>query len=107
MHVGNNAALAEISHHDVVHVIMYNSTYSSTGDQPLMLSKTNFVAMAEGLPYKQKILVDRAEMLEKACASAQANSLIIVTVNNSVRESLPRPSDTPRMWKDTFMRSLL
>ena len=107
MHVGNNAVLADISRHDVVHVIMYNGTYGSTGDQPLMLSKTNFIAMAEGLPYQQKILVDRAEMLEKACASAQANSLIIVTVNTSVREGLPRPSGTPRMWKDAFMGSLL
>ena len=106
MHVGNCAALASIHQHNVVHIVIFNGTYNSTGDQPLALSKEAFITLAEGLPYRQKFLVDDADMLEKACASATPNSLILVVANNSVGANLPRPTDTPRAWKDNFMRSL-
>ncbi|TWU77244.1 hypothetical protein ED733_002145 [Metarhizium rileyi] len=106
MHVGNNAVLAGTSQHHVIHILLYNGVYESTGSQPLMLSKANFYALAEGLPYNEKYAVDSAEMLAKACSSAQANTLIIVSVNSFVSKSLPRPSGSPRLWKESFMASL-
>jgi phosphonopyruvate decarboxylase len=107
MHVGNNAVLAGISHPNVIHVVIYNGVHSSTGNQSLTIRKDHFLAMAEGLPYQQKFLVDNAEGLKKACESASKSTLIIVVVNDSVQKNLPRPSETPQELKDIFMKSFL
>jgi phosphonopyruvate decarboxylase len=105
MHVGNNAVLAGVSYPNVIHVVIYNGIHSSTGNQPLMIRKDDFLAMAEGLTYKQKLFVDNAEGLIKACESAIKSTLIIVAVNDSVRKNLPRPSESPRELKGIFMKS--
>ncbi|KAI9771598.1 MAG: hypothetical protein M1840_001813 [Geoglossum simile] len=109
MHVGNNAVLAGVSHPRVIHVVMYNGVHSSTGNQPLMIGKDHFFAMAEGLPYKRKILVNSAEGVKKACESAASkskSSLIIIAVDSLTRKTLPRPSESPRELKRIFMKSL-
>jgi phosphonopyruvate decarboxylase len=105
MHVGNNAVLAGVSYPNVIHVVIYNGIHSSTGNQPLMIGRDDFLAMAEGLTYKQKLFVDNAEGLIKACESAIKSTLIIVAVNDSVRKNLPRPSESPRELKSIFMKS--
>ncbi len=51
MHVGNNAILAGVSHHNVIHVVIYNCMHSSIRKH--LDAKRRFLAMAEGLPYKQ------------------------------------------------------
>jgi len=105
MHVGNNAVLAGVSYPNVIHVVIYNGIHSFTGNQPLMIRKDDFLAMAEGLTYKQKLFVDNAEGLIKACESAIKSTLIIVAVNDSVRKNLPRPTESPQELKCIFMKS--
>ena len=107
MHIGNNAILAGISdpNPNVIHVVIYNSVYSSTGSQPLMITRDGFLALADGLSYKQKLFVDNAEGLEKACETAKPGSLIVVVVNDEVQKSLPRPSETSQELKDLFIES--
>lgn len=100
VHIGSSTALADISHDDVVHVIVCTGTYGSTGNQPLMFSKTNLVAMFEGLSYKEKVLVDHAEILEWPLYPLK-RIVSWLAVNNTVRESRPCQSGTSRMWMDT------
>ncbi len=107
MHIGNNAVLAGISdpRPNVIHVVIWNGVYSSTGSQPLMIARDSFISLANALPYKQKFFVDDAEGLERACEAAGAGSLIVVVVNDDVQKSLPRPTETSRELKELFLGS--
>ncbi|KAL8704393.1 MAG: hypothetical protein Q9201_002462 [Fulgogasparrea decipioides] len=107
MHIGNNAVLAGISPPNMIHVVIYNGVHSSTGNQALTISKESFLAMSAGLSYKQKFFVDDAEGLERACESARESTLIIVAVNDLVKKSLPRPSESARELKDLYMKSFI
>ena len=106
MHIGNNAVLTGVLHPKVIHVVIYNGTHSSTGNHPLMISKDNFLAIAESMPHKKKFLVNTAEGLGRACEAAGDSTLVIVCVNDFVRKDLPRPSQTPQESKNAFMEHL-
>ena len=107
MHVGNNAVLAGLAPPNIIHLVIWNGIHCSTGSQSLPISKENFLAMAEGLPYQQKYFVDTAEGLKKACESASKSTLIIVVVNDSVSKILPRPSESAYELRDLFMKSFV
>lgn len=78
---------------------LYNNIYNCTGDQ-LLLKKIDLLPLAAGLPYKRKIFVGDEDMLEKACQSAQASTLIPIAINVFVREWLPRPSESCQSLKN-------
>ena len=81
MHVGNNAVLTGISEDsNVIHVVIYNGVHQSTGSQPLMINRDNFLAMAEGLAYKEKFFVDNEDALGRACETSRGNTLIVVAL---------------------------
>jgi phosphonopyruvate decarboxylase len=105
MHLGNNAILAPLPDQRVVHVVIYNGKYSSTGNQPLMIRRGEFLALVEGLPYERKFIVDTAEGVTKALRSVDRSALIVVTVNGDERKLLPRPTETPVEQKDAFMKT--
>ena len=107
MHAGNNAVLAGLAPPNTIHVVIWNGIHCSTGSQPLPISKENFLAMAEGLPYQQKFFVNTAEGLKKACESASKSTLIIVVVNDSVSKTLPRPSESAYELRDLFMNAFV
>ncbi|UNI13680.1 Taurine dioxygenase [Purpureocillium takamizusanense] len=104
MHLGNNAVLADISQPNLVHVVVFNGVHSSTGNQPLTISREAFLAAANGLSYERKFFVDNAEALDRALGMLDGRStLILVLANESASASLPRPSETARELKDVFM----
>ena len=105
MHAGNNAVLASLAPLVTTHLVIWNGIHCSTGSQSLPISKENFLAMAEGMPYQQKFFVDTAEGLKKACESASKSTLVVAVVNDSVSPTLPRPSETAYELRDLFMKS--
>jgi len=105
MHAGNNAVLAAISPSNLVHIIVYNGIHASTGGQPLMISKDNFLALVESFPYAQKFLVDDEEGFGRAYRSANKSTLIVVLANEKVPKDIPRPSEGFKELKDMFMES--
>ncbi|KAI0133718.1 putative phosphonopyruvate decarboxylase [Xylariales sp. AK1849] len=107
MHLGNNAVLSGIeSHLNVVHVVIYNAVYSSTGSQPLMISPDHFLDLAEGLPYRQKVFVDNVDGLGLALSAANGGTLIVVVVNDWFSKTLPRPTETSKELKELFLEAL-
>ncbi|EED17631.1 phosphonopyruvate decarboxylase, putative [Talaromyces stipitatus ATCC 10500] len=105
MHLGNNAILAPLPDQRVIHVVIYNGKHSSTGNQPLMIGRGDFLALVEGLPYERKFIVDTTEGVTRALGSVDRSALIVVTVNGDERKSLPRPTETPTEQKEAFMKS--
>ncbi|GJN76926.1 hypothetical protein PLIIFM63780_000414 [Purpureocillium lilacinum] len=104
MHLGNNAVLADISQPDLVHVVVFNGVHSSTGSQPLTISRDAFLAAANGLSYERKFFVDNIEDLDRALSLLDSRSTLIVALaNDSASASLPRPSETASELKKLFM----
>lgn len=107
MHAGNTALLAGTSPPNLIHIVIYNGVYASTGNHPVSIRRENLVSLARGLPYAQKFFVDDTNGLEKACKAANTSTLIIVAVNGSAQTNLPAPTETPHELKRLFMKSLL
>ncbi|KAG6029813.1 hypothetical protein E4U41_000263 [Claviceps citrina] len=107
MHAGNNALLAGTSPSNLIHIVIYNGVYASTGNHPVAIRRENLVALARGLPYEQKFLVDDADGLETACKCAGGSTLIIVAVNQAIQKNLPAPSESLHELKSVFMKSVL
>ena len=107
MHAGNTALLAGISPPNIIHIVIYNGVYASTGDHPVSTRRENLVSLARGFPYEQKFFVDDVKGLEKACQASKGSTLIIVAVNSSRQSNLPAPSETPHELKELFVKSLL
>lgn len=108
MHAGNIALLAGTAPPNLIHVVIYNGVYTSTGNHPVAIERESFVHLAHGLPYEQKFLVDDRQGLEQACNKASNKStLIIVAVNQSAQSNLPAPAEPPHELKSLFMKSLL
>lgn len=107
MHAGNTAILAGLSPPNIIHMVVYNGVYASTGNHPVTIRRENLVSLARGLPYEQKFFVDDMEGLEKAFKAASKSTLIIVAVNGAAQSNLAAPSETPRELKGLFMKSLL
>lgn len=105
MHLGNHAILAPLPDQRVVHVVIYNGKHSSTGNQPLMIGRGDFLALVGGLPYERKFIVDTTEGVTKALQSVDRSTLIVAVVNGDERKSLPRPTETPTEQKEAFMKS--
>ncbi|KAL8789811.1 MAG: hypothetical protein Q9195_006645 [Heterodermia aff. obscurata] len=103
MHAGNNAVLAGVSPENLIHVIIYNGMHSSTGNQPLMLSKHHLLRLADGLPYEQKFVVQTEDTLKDAIRTVTKSAIIIVGVNAGVRKDLPRPTESPEELKKAFV----
>ncbi|KAM3538910.1 hypothetical protein ARSEF1564_008178 [Beauveria bassiana] len=107
MHAGNTALLAGISPPNIIHIIIYNGVYASTGNHPVAIRRENLVSLARGLPYEQKFFVDDLEGLRNACQASRGSTLIIVAVNGSTQSNLPSPSESLYELKNLFMKSLL
>lgn len=107
MHLGNNALLAGISPPNLIHIVIYNGVYASTGNHPVTITRGNLVSLARGLPYGQKFLVDDLESLQKAYQASHGSTLIIIAVNDSAKSGLPAPTESPHQLKKLFMKSLL
>lgn len=108
MHVGNNAVLADVGMPRLVPIIILNGVHSSTGNQPLTITKDAYLSLAEGLNYGKKLFVDSQEGLDKALSGlADETTLIVVFANELVPSKLPRPSETARELRDSFMESFV
>ncbi|CRG87785.1 hypothetical protein PISL3812_04806 [Talaromyces islandicus] len=105
MHVSNVAVLAAHAPPSLIHVVIHNRIHCSTGNQPIPISTENLLSLAGSLPYKQKFFVDTAEGLIQACEWAQESTLIVVVVNQSVKKTLPRPTEHPYELRDSYMSS--
>ena len=105
MHVSNTAVLAAGAPSNLIHVVIHNGIHCSTGSQPIPINTENLLSLAGSLPYKQKFFVDTTEGLIQACEWAEKSTLIVVVVNQSVKKTLPRPSENPYELRDSYISS--
>ncbi|OGK14334.1 phosphonopyruvate decarboxylase [Candidatus Roizmanbacteria bacterium RIFCSPLOWO2_01_FULL_38_12] len=102
--------LATIGHYkprNLIHIIVDNESYESTGAQPSVSNRISWKPILEGSGYKSILLVMKKEELEcldfsvlkKPCA-------VVIKVHPGSRKDLGRPTATPIENKKQFMKYL-
>ena len=105
MSLGTLPLIASESVPNLVHVILDNEAYESTGGQPSISSRFDLAETASSTGYPWTRRVQDVEELESALTEATAGgqlSLILVKAGIAPVQGIPRVSHTPTEIRDRF-----
>lgn len=108
MKLGTLATIGHYQPKNLVHIVIDNGAYESTGSQPTASTAVNWRQIFTSAGY-QKVIAIRTE---KELAALEFTSLkgpcaVIVYSQTGSRPDLGRPTTTPRQNKDSFMHFLM
>jgi phosphonopyruvate decarboxylase len=109
MSLGTLPLIATCRPHNLIHVVLDNEAYESTGGQPTISSTVDLAALAEAAGYTRVWRVSDSASLQNALREArQSNALtfILVKVSGRAPEGLGRVSLTPEEIKQRFSQIL-
>ncbi len=109
MSLGTLPLIAVESPPNLVHVILDNEAYESTGSQPSISSEVDLAQVAKSSGYKHVSRVDDIEALEGALGECSGNPgphLILVKATIAPVPGIPRVSHTPTEIRDRFSSSI-
>jgi phosphonopyruvate decarboxylase len=109
MSLGTMPLIATCHPHNLIHVVLDNEAYESTGGQPSISSAVDLAALAEAAGYTRVRRAENSVTLQKALQEAvDANVLtfILVKVSGRAPAGLSRVSLTPEEIKHRFCRVL-
>ena len=105
MSMGTLALIPTESPRNLVHIILDNQSYESTGGQPSISSAVDLAAVAQSCGYPSVEKVTDPESLEDALSSCRAGSgphLVLVKASIAPVPGIPRVSHTPAEIRDRF-----
>jgi phosphonopyruvate decarboxylase len=109
MSLGTLPLIAACRPHNLIHVVLDNEAYESTGGQPTISSTVDLAALAGAAGYARVWRVSERAALQEALLEARrakALRFILVKVTGRAPEGLGRVSLTPEEIKQRFSRSL-
>jgi phosphonopyruvate decarboxylase len=98
MKMGALATIGAYAPDNLIHVILDNGTYDSTGGQPTVSSSVDFAVVAAGCGYAQGVRCDSLGGFAKALEAAKIGggpSLIHMRVRPGSMKNLGRPTISP------------
>lgn len=105
MGMGTMALIAHESPPNLVHVILDNESYESTGGQPSISNNVALDQVATSCGYRTSIRVEDTESLDAALSDLHGGPgphLILAKVGIAPVEGIPRVSHTPEEIRDRF-----
>jgi thiamine pyrophosphate-dependent acetolactate synthase large subunit-like protein len=105
MSLGTLALIAEERPANLVHVVLDNEAYESTGVQPSISSDVDLAEVAKSCGYQRVARVENIEDLTGAlleCDSGPGPQLILVKAAVAPVEDIPRVSHSPADIRDRF-----
>ncbi len=109
MSLGTLPLIASEHPSNLVHIILDNESYESTGAQPSISSTVDLAKIGESCGYRKTIRVDDTEGLETAlleCSTGPGPQLILIKADIAPVEGIPRVSHTPTDIRDRFKSSV-
>ena len=105
MSLGALALIATERPTNLVHIILDNEAYESTGAQPSISSKVDLAEIGKSCGYAHVVRVEDVESLEGALKDNETMPgphLILVKVGIAPVKDIPRVSHTPTEIRDRF-----
>ena len=105
MSLGTLPLIAVEAPPNLVHVVLDNEAYETTGAQPSISSDVSIVEIGRAAGYKSATLVSDTPALERALAACQSGGgphFIVAKVAIARREGIPRVTHTPEQIRDRF-----
>jgi phosphonopyruvate decarboxylase len=108
MSLGALALIASQRPRNLVHVILDNESYESTGGQPTISREVDLARVGESCGYRRTARIDGAAALDAALAASASDGphLIVVKVAIAPVEGIPRVSRPPEEIRDRFKASV-
>ena len=110
MSLGTLPLIATEQPSNLVHIILDNEAYESTGAQPSISSKVDLSDIGRSCGYQHVMRVDNIEELEAAllnCDTGSGPQLILVKASIAPVEGIPRISHSPTDIRDWFKSCVL
>ena len=95
---------------NLVHIVLDNEAYESTGGQPSISSNVDLADVAQSCGYRHVVRVNEAQGLEKALSQGDTMDgprLILVKAGIAPVEGIPRVSHSPTDIRDRFRGCVL
>ena len=105
MSLGTLPLIATERPSNLVHIILDNEAYESTGGQPSISSKVDLAEVAQSCGYRCVVKVDEVQGLESALTQGDTihgPHLILVKTGIAPVEGIPRVSHSPTDIRDRF-----
>jgi phosphonopyruvate decarboxylase len=109
MSLGTLPLIATMRLHNLIHIVLDNEAYESTGGQPTISSEVDLATLAEAAGYARVRRAKDRLSLEQAlheAGDAEVLSFILVKVTGRAPEGLGRVSLTPEAIKHRFSQVL-
>lgn len=111
MHIGAMASLSVKKPKNLIHIVLDNQAYSSTGNQPSLSPNIDFLKIAEGFGYRNIATVNTKDELKdtlKSELNRNGPSFIHVKISRKLKEKMKRVSNvyTCPAIKERFMENL-
>ena len=109
MSLGTLPLIATESPENLVHIILDNEAYESTGAQPSISSRVNLGDVAKSCGYARTVRAYETEELDQAlleCTLGEGPFLLLVKVGIAPVEGMPRVSHSPTDIRDRFRDSI-
>jgi thiamine pyrophosphate-dependent acetolactate synthase large subunit-like protein len=105
MSLGTLPLIATEAPPNLIHVVLDNEAYESTGGQPTISSNVSLAAIGEAAGYPHVAAVENIEALDGALRDGEAMDgprLIVVKASIVERDGIPRVTHTPEEIRDRF-----
>ena len=109
MSLGTVPLIATEQPSNLVHIVLDNESYESTGAQPSISSKVDLGNVAESCGYRHVARVHEVEGLQRAlfeCDTAHGPHMILVKADIAPVKDIPRVSHSPTDIRDRFRDSM-
>lgn len=109
MRAGTLATEAHYRPPNMLHILLDNNSYESTGCQKTVSSIVDFVALARAFGYKNACAVKNIDELEEAIKKWKGKrelTLLYMRIRTGTKEKLARPRVRPYEVKERLMREL-
>ena len=101
--------LASIGHYhppDLIHVVLDNARYDSTGGQPTISPTVHFAELAQACSYASSVTLARQEDLDavlRRCINTRGPHFIHINLLEGTEGKVGRPALTPLAIRDRFI----
>ena len=105
MSMGTMALIASEAPTNLVHIVLDNERYESTGGQPTISPRIDLAKIADSCGYQHVARVEDGENLAGAlaeCATAPSPHFILAKVGVASLDEIPRVSHSPTGIRDRF-----